>query len=120
MPASSALAMGSSLPASSGLSPVSGEDQRGHDERQRDDVGQQLLVEVGGHEHEQRREVDAQDAQVARLAPAAGEGGEGEPPRRRPERRSASHDARTAPPSWAGQRAARRSASDPTIRPSTA
>ena len=44
--------------------------QRERDERQRDDVGQQLLVEVGGGKHHQRAEVDAQDHPVLRLGPA--------------------------------------------------
>ena len=54
------------------------------DERQRDEVGQQPLVQVGGQEHHERRGVDAQHDEVERVAPAADQGAEGR--RRRPGR----------------------------------
>ena len=49
------------------------------DERQRDQVRQQPLVEVGGQEHDQRRGVDAEHGEVERVAPACRQGAEGGP-----------------------------------------
>ena len=84
MAASSPLTWPSDLSASGGAQLSASDDAAQHDQRQRHQVGQQPLVEVGRQQHEQRRAVDAEHGQVARLAPARHQAG-----RRRRRRRAA-------------------------------
>ena len=105
----------------SGSWPSSGAQQGDHggvaDERQRDEVGQQPLVEVGGQEHHERRGVDAQHERGRAGRSSGPRGRRRWPPTATTTTALRQSSRRTEPSSWAGQRAARRSAARPKRAP---